>query len=484
MSRLKQFKLPDLGEGLTEGEILQWMVAVGDEVKLNQVIVEVETAKAAVEVPSPFAGVVAEIHHQAGETVDVGSPIITFDTDPSAGPLDPVPTSDPTDKTPSELATEDMVPRPPADESGPQGALIGEVGPGGRTATLVGYGPKSVTAKRRPRSDATAAPATPPAPPAPKRVSAAQVGETAAARVGDAPVRVKPPVRKLAKELGVDLSALKGSGPDGTITRADVEGAAAAGSAAAPMAGASSSAGDRAGYDPATRERRIPVKGVRKHTAAAMVESAFTAPHVTEFITLDMTPTMELRPRVQAMPEFDGIKVTPLLFVAKALLLAIARNPEVNATWDEAAQEIVVKDYVNLGIAAATPRGLMVPNVKDADQLSLPELARALQDLTETAKAGRTSPADMSGGTITITNVGVFGVDNGTPILNPGESAILCFGAVRPTPWVHDGQIAIRQVTQLALSFDHRNVDGQLGSQFLSDVARVLADPTTALVWG
>lgn len=481
MSRLKQFKLPDLGEGLTEGEILQWMVAPGDTVTLNQVIVEVETAKAAVEVPSPFAGVVTEIHHQAGETVDVGSPIISIDTDPSAGPLEPTVSDDPTDKTPNELAGEDMVPRPPADDSGPQGALIGEVGPGGRTATLVGYGPKSVTAKRRPRSAAPPAASTEP-PAAPKRVSAAQVGETAAARVAEGPVRAKPPVRKLAKALGVELASVKGSGPDGTITRADVEAATDSGGRTAEPSAVPA-------YDPATRERRIPIKGVRKHSAAAVVESAFTAPHVTEFITLDMTPTMELRPKVQALPEFEGIKVTPLLFVAKALLLAVSRNPEINATWDEAAQEIVVKDYVNLGIAAATPRGLMVPNVKDADQLSLPELARALQDLTETAKAGRTPPADMTGGTITITNVGVFGVDNGTPILNPGESAILCFGAVRPTPWVHDAidgtqSIAVRQVTQLALSFDHRNVDGQLGSQFLSDVARVLADPTTALVWG
>ena len=480
MSRLKQFKLPDLGEGLTEGEILQWTVAVGDTVTLNQVIVEVETAKAAVEVPSPYAGVVTEIHHQAGETVDVGSPIITFDTDPSAGPLDPVPTSDPTDKTPNELAGEDMVPRPPADESGPQGALIGEVGPGGRTATLVGYGPKSVTAKRRPRSDAPTAASAPaePAPVAPKRVSAAQVGETAATRAGGVSVLAKPPVRKLAKELGVDLAAVKGTGPGGTITRADVEGASSGSGAptGSPVPQAIS-------YDPATRERRIPIKGVRKHSAAAVVESAFTAPHVTEFITLDMTPTMELRSRVQAMPEFADVKVTPLLFVAKALLLAVARNPEINATWDEPAQEIVVKDYVNLGIAAATPRGLLVPNIKDADQLSLPELARALQDLAETAKAGKTPPADMTGGTITITNVGVFGVDNGTPILNPGESAILCFGAVRPTPWVVDGEIVVRQVTQLALSFDHRNIDGQLGSQFLADVARVLSDPMTGLVW-
>jgi pyruvate dehydrogenase E2 component (dihydrolipoamide acetyltransferase) len=501
VSRLKQFKLPDLGEGLTEGEILQWSVAVGDTVTLNQIIVEVETAKAAVEVPSPYAGVVTEIHHPAGSTVDVGSPIITFDTDPSAGPLQQAamnaaagaaanPVESAATKSVSVVADHpevgDMVPRPPADESGPQGALIGEVGPGGRTATLVGYGPRSVTAKRRPRTDGT--PATPVAPvapvnrPAPARVSALQVGQTAALRAGAEPVLAKPPVRKLARELGVELSGLLGTGPSGSITRADVE--AASRVAVEPATTHDPAVEDRAAYDPALRERRIPVKGVRRLTAQAMVESAFTAPHVTEFITLDMTATMELRQRVTAMPEFAGVKVTPLLFVAKAVLLAVARNPEINASWDEAAQEIVVKDYVHLGIAAATPRGLLVPNIKDADQLSLVELARALQELTETAKAGRTAPADMTGGTITITNVGSFGVDNGTPILNPGESAILCFGAVRPTPWVVDGQVVPRQVTQLSMSFDHRNVDGALGSQFLSDVARVLQDPTTALVWG
>lgn len=503
MSRIRDFKLPDLGEGLTEGEILSWSVAVGDTVTLNQVIVEVETAKAAVEVPSPFAGVVTQIHHEAGETVDVGAPIITFDTDPSAGPLEqaaavaaagaaanPVESAAVKDVSavaddPSELG-DDLVPRPPADDSGPQGALIGEVGPSGRTATLVGYGPKSVTAKRRPRkAGADGAPAqadggtaskaatAQPAPlaPAPARESAAVVGASPARTVS---VLAKPPVRKLAKERGVDLASVEGSGPAGTITRGDVEGA---GTPPKPDHAAPA-------YDPATRERRVPIKGVRKLTAAAMVESAFTAPHVTEFVTLDLTPTMALRARVQAMPEFTGVKVSPLLFVAKALLLAVARNPEINSSWDEAAQEIVVKDYVNLGIAAATPRGLIVPNVKDADQLSLVELATALTELTATAREGKTPPADMTGGTITITNVGVFGVDNGTPILNPGEAAILCFGAVRPTPWVVDGDIAVRQVTQLSLSFDHRLVDGQLGSQFLSDVARVLSDPATALVWG
>ncbi len=477
MSRLQDFRLPDLGEGLTEGEILQWMVKVGDTVTLNQPIVEVETAKAAVEVPSPYAGLVTQIHHEAGVTVDVGSPIITFDTDPSAGPLDAG--SAAANPVAAVFAVGDPaegeVPR--AREPGQeQGALIGEVGANGRTATLVGYGPRSVTATRRARTDAPAPPvqATPaavvPAPVAPARVSAAQVGLTAAARSGAHGVLAKPPVRKLAKELGVDLTALRGTGTGGAITRSDVEGAAAP--AEAPLAA----------YDPATRERRLPVKGVRRLTAQAMVTSAFSAPHVTEFITLDMTPTMELRRRVASLPEFAGVKVTPLLFVAKALLLAVARNPEINSTFT--GDDIVVKDYVNLGIAAATPRGLLVPNVKDADQLSLLELAQALQALTETAREGRTSPADMAGGTITITNVGTFGVDNGTPILNPGESAILCFGVVRPTPWVVDGEVVVRQVTQLSLSFDHRNVDGQLGSQFLADLAAVLANPDLALVWG
>ena len=474
MSRLKDFKLPDLGEGLTEGEILQWMVKVGDTVTLNQVIVEVETAKAAVEVPSPYAGLVTQIHHDAGATVDVGAPIITFDTDPSAGL---VKSAAPTEGEPVPTLRE------PGQEGG---ALIGEVGANGRTATLVGYGPRSVTATRRARVGVPAA-AVAPAPVAPARVSAAQVGATAAVRSGAVTVLAKPPVRKLAKELGVDLSVLHGTGTAGTITRVDVESAAggtqrrfadyARGPAADDM-----SEGWIAFADPATRETRIPVKGVRKLTAQAMVESAFTAPHVTEFITLDMTPTMELRKRVAGLPEFSGVKVTPLLFVAKALLLAVSRNPAINSTFT--GDEIVVKDYVNLGIAAATPRGLLVPNIKDADQLSLLELAQALQGLTETAREGRTSPAEMAHGTITITNVGTFGVDNGTPILNPGESAILCFGAVRPTPWVVDGQIVVRQVTQLALSFDHRNVDGQLGSQFLADIAAVLANPDLALVWG
>ena len=533
-TRMAQFRLPDLGEGLTEGEILQWLVKPGDTVRLNQAIVEVETAKAAVEVPSPYAGVVHELHHAAGTVVDVGAVIITVDTDPAAGPppeagatgaaaaaaagaaANPVESAAARHAQASGSRAEvlaDTVPAAAATGlvSGTTGligettgligeatGLIGETGANGRTATLVGYGPRAGAAKRRPRVDpgpaaapVAATPAGPvaaatpaaaaassaelaPPPPADTaaRVSAAAVGHRAAA--AGVAVLAKPPVRKLARDLGLDLATVRGTGPHGTVTRADVEAAAApAVPAASPV---------RASPD-AARERRIPVRGVRRLTAAAMVGSAFTAPHVTEFVTLDMTPTMELKDKVAALPEFAGVKVSPLLFVAKALLLAVKRHPEVNSTWDEAAQEIVVKDYVHLGIAAATPRGLLVPNVKDADALDLLALARALQELTQTAREGRTPPADMTGGTITITNVGSFGVDNGTPILNPGESAILCLGAVRPTPWVVDGEIRVRQVTQLALSFDHRNIDGQLGSQFLSDLARVLADPALAVAW-
>ena len=496
--RLQQFRLPDLGEGLTEGEILQWLVAPGDTITLNQLIVEVETAKAAVEVPSPYAGVVHELHFAAGDVVEVGAPIITVDTDPSAGPLDA-----PDAPEPPAAAAAAGAAANPVEAAGPKtasavgspaevragavpaestGALIGETGANGRTATLVGYGPRSGAAVRRARVDAPRPPAPAVAPPPPPataaRVSAAAVGRSAQQSAGAVTVLAKPPVRKLAKDLGVDVAALSGTGPHGSVTRADVETAAVQARAmpadiVEPVTT----------FDPATRERRVPVKGVRKAIAAAMVGSAFTAPHVTEFVTLDITPTMELVGRLRALPEFAAVKVTPLLLVAKALLLAVRRNPLVNSTWDDVAQEIVVKDYVNLGIAAATPRGLLVPNIKDADAMTLVQLAGALAQLVETAREGRTSPGDMARGTITITNVGVFGVDSGTPILNPGESAILCFGAVRPMPWVVDGEVVVRQVTQLAMSFDHRNVDGQLGSQFLSDIARVLADPATALAW-
>jgi len=301
----------------------------------------------------------------------------------------------------------------------------------------------------------------------------------------------KPPVRKLAKELGVDLAGLAGTGPDGTITRADVQAAVAApatpAAPAAPsatpaVAPATVSAWTAAASGP--REERVAVRGVRKHTAAAVSASAFTAPHVTEFLQVDVTAMMAAVERLRELPEFAGRRVSPLLLVAKALLVAVGRHPMINSSWDEGAQEIVVKHYVNLGIAAATERGLIVPNIKDAHTLSLPGLAGALAQLTATAREGKAQPADLTGGTVTITNVGVFGIDAGTPILTPGEAAILAFGQVREMPWVHEGELAVRQVTTLSLSFDHRIVDGDLGSAVLRDVGAMLTDPVTMLAWG
>jgi 2-oxoisovalerate dehydrogenase E2 component (dihydrolipoyl transacylase) len=483
MPTFRDFKLPDLGEGLTEGEILKWFVEPGDEVTLNQPIVEVETAKAAVEIPSPYAGVVSALHHGEGETVDVGSPIITFDVDPSGAPAE-IPSAGAAGAPQTKVAAAaDMVPQISTTDLPHEPGITGSPAPKAdseeKIEVLVGSGPKSGKLTRRPRK-ATSAPTTPPQP---ARVSAAGVGAHAA-QVAAAQVHVlaKPPVRKLARDLGVDLQSVHGSGPGGTISRADVE--AAAGDTGDAVESAAAAAPARViDFDPSTREQRLSVKGVRKQMAAAMVSSAFSAPHVTIFTTVDVTPMMEAVERLKTLREFSTVRVSPLLVVAKALLVAVTRNPLVNSTWDDAAQEIVVKDYVNLGIAAATPRGLIVPNIKNADQLTLPELADALHQLVATARDGKTAPADMQGGSITITNVGVFGVDNGTPIINPGESAILCFGAVRDLPWVHDGALAVRKVTQLSLSFDHRIVDGQLGSQFLADVAALLADPALFLAW-
>ena len=347
---------------------------------------------------------------------------------------------------------------------------------------------------RRPRRTATsatsatsAAPPPPAAPPAPAPVS--QRGDTApmsepeeaATPVvdGSGPVPLaKPPVRKLARDLGVDLRTVTPSGAGGVITRDDVRAHVDAAQAPAPQAPAAPVRAASTGG-----ERREPIRGVRKATAAAMVASAFTAPHVTEFLAVDVTETMALRDRLRASREYRDVKLTPLAFVAKAVCLALARTPEVNARWDEPAQEIVFPDRVQLGIAAATPRGLMVPKVRDADVLTLRELAVALGELTATARAGRTPPADLVGGTFTITNVGVFGVDTGTPILNPGEAGILAVGAIKPTPWVVDGELAVRTVCQLALSFDHRLVDGEQGSRFLADVGALLTDPGLALTW-
>ena len=501
MPTFERFTMPDAGEGLTEAEIVAWHVAVGDRVTVNQTIVEIETAKSLVELPSPFAGVVSEILAEVGTVVEVGVPIIVVDTDPDG-------------VAPSAAS---------GGEAGAEGAEAAETGAGssdaaaaeaseGSGAVLVGYGVATGGTTRRARRAAepagagapgqgaasqgslspTAEPAPAPAPArpavAPPAFAAQSVGSVSqvAPRPGSLAVRAKPPVRKLARDLGLDLSSVTATGPGGIVTREDV----LAYSAQAQPRALATYVDDDAPWlasgqvSSDGRQTRVPVKSVRKRTAEAVVTSAFTAPHVTVFHTLDVTKTMRLLDRLRKDREFTDVRVTPLLITAKALLIAINRHPEINASWDEDAQEIVYKHYVNLGIAASTPRGLIVPNIKDAHRLGLKSLAQGIADLTATARAGRTSPSDMSDGTITITNVGVFGIDTGTPILNPGEAAILAFGAIREQPWVHKGKIKKRYVTQLALSVDHRLVDGALASRLLSDVAAVLQEPAQALVWG
>ncbi|MFJ9904522.1 dihydrolipoamide acetyltransferase family protein [Streptomyces sp. NPDC101152] len=453
---VREFKMPDVGEGLTEAEILKWYVQPGDTVTDGQVVCEVETAKAAVELPIPYDGVVRDLHFPEGTTVDVGTPIIAVDVSGGAEP-------------PAESAAEAPV---PAEEQKPEG----------RQPVLVGYGVATSSTKRRPRKGPEVVVS--------QASTALQTelnghGATPASAEKPRPL-AKPPVRKLAKDLGVDLATVTPSGPDGIITREDVHAAVApppqtpepaVETPSAPVATAPVPT-----YD-AGRETRVPIKGVRKATAQAMIGSAFTAPHVTEFVTVDVTRTLKLVEELKQDKEFAGLRVNPLLLTAKALLVAVKRNPDINASWDEAAQEIVLKHYVNLGIAAATPRGLIVPNIKDAHAKTLPQLAESLGELVSTAREGRTSPAAMQGGTVTITNVGVFGVDTGTPILNPGESAILAVGAIKLQPWVHKGKVKPRQVTTLALSFDHRLVDGELGSRFLADVAAILEQPKRLISW-
>jgi 2-oxoisovalerate dehydrogenase E2 component (dihydrolipoyl transacylase) len=448
----KSFLLPDLGEGLADAELVRWHVAVGDTVTLNQVIAEVETAKAAVELPSPYAGRVLALRAVEGETVTVGTPIIVFAIEAPAGVGVGVGVG-----TEQPVAAEERVP------------------------VLVGYGATSGTSSRRngrlrnggapPAPDVPAPDVPAPDVPAPD-LPAPSPAATVAASVVPSEFRplAKPLVRKLARELGVDLTEIQGTGSGGIVTRQDLlDHCAARAEAAAGPTVASPSAQSM------DREQRIPVRGIRKATAQAMVRSAFTAPHVTEFITVDVTPTMELLRRLKGSAYLGGVKLTVMTFVASAMLQALQRHPDLNSSWDEDAQEIVLKRYVNLGIAAATPRGLLVPNVKNAHELDLIELARALEKLTATAREGRATPADLTGGTISLTNVGVFGVDTGTPIINPGEAAILCLGTVRDQPWVHEGALAIRSVTTLSLSFDHRLVDGEQGSRFLADIANTLA---------
>jgi 2-oxoisovalerate dehydrogenase E2 component (dihydrolipoyl transacylase) len=439
---VKHFALPDVGEGLTEAEIVNWLVKRGDKVTVNQGIVEIETAKSVVELPCPFAGEVSELLAEQGETVDVGRPIISIATS-SPEPADG---SNRPGKSPQPTAAED--------EEDPK--------------LLVGYGAREIQSSRR-RSRMT-----------PSNVQESPVVQPPA---GTGRPKASPPVRKLAKDLGMDLHAIEPTGAGGIRTREDVLRAHAIdnGASDAPIGAVQAKANPIDGGD-----IRIPIKGVRKHTAAAMVQSAFTAPHVTEFVTVDITRTLALKSEIGRRREFADVKLTPLAFVARAFLKAIQRTPEANSKWDEAAQEIIQFREVNLGIAAATPRGLVVPNIKGAQCLGLAELATAIGDLASTARSGKTEQPAMSNGTVTITNIGVFGIDTGTPILNPGEAAILAVGTVRRTPWVVEDEqgerIEPRSILQLALSFDHRVMDGQQGSQLLADTAALLREPGLALL--
>ena len=467
--------LPDTGEGLVDAQIVTWLVKPGDAVAINQPVVEIETVKALVELPCPFEGIVTQLLVAEGETVLVGAPIAVIEGEPEPAGADS-PGTTPSTSAPAASTIPPVAAPPVVDAPGATPAESAPVPPVGSSApgappadepvrVLVGYGPEGDRPRRR------------------------HVAAPGASRIGGGlqhPVLAKPPVRQLARDLGIDLATVRPTGPGGIVTREDVT---ASRDQRAPAKLATYPGDDRPWLLGGTvsgdgRSTRVPIRAVRKRTAEAMVASAFTAPHVTAIHTVDVTKTMKLVTRLKADKEFADIHVTPLLIAAKALLIAAERHPEINASWDEANGEIVYKHYVNLGIAAATPRGLVVPNIKDAHRLSLHELGLALNGLTAAARANALVPGQLVDGTITITNLGVFSIDTGTPILNPGEAAILAFGAIARRPWVHHGKLKVRWVSQLALSFDHRLVDGGLGSTVLSDVARILADPAQAMVWG
>lgn len=466
-----EFPLPDVGEGLTEAEIVSWKVKPGDAVTVNQILVEIETAKSLVELPSPFAGTVTALLADEGATVEVGTPIIRVD---SAGGSIELQAPGDADTTGEVGRTTSTAERPELDAA-PAASAAPAPADEGSGAVLVGYGSKGGHATSRRRRPAAGAPRLTPdgsgdAPQvaASKLATAARPASVPAASAS--PVIAKPPIRKLAKDLDVDITQVSGTGLAGEITRDDVIRQASQASVFRNIQ--TPEWGDQ-------REERIPVKGVRKAIAAAMVSSAFTAPHVSVFTDVNATRTMEFVKRLKASPDFAGVRVSPLLVMAKAVIWAVRRNPTVNSTWTD--KEIIVHHFVNLGIAAATPRGLIVPNVKDAQELSLLELAQALEQLTITARDGKTQPAEMSGGTVTITNIGSYGMDTGTPILNPGEVGIIALGAIKQKPWVVDGEVRSAFVTTVGASFDHRVVDGDVASRFTADIASVIEEPALLL---
>lgn len=430
------FPLPDVGEGLTEAEIVQWRVKVGDTVAINDILVEIETAKSLVELPSPFAGRIVALLAAEGDTVPVGTPIIQVDSETGVpAPLHPAPE-----------------PAAPSDPK-PKSEQVAE-------PVLVGYGNSGHVSSRRGNRST----------PGPVVIPATDLPPAAGVPAAGTPILAKPPIRKMAKELGVDLAKVIATGPNGEITREDVVRQSEVKTVFRNV---------ETPEWPSEREEYIPVKGVRKAIATAMVKSKFEAPHVSVFVDVDATRTMDFVKRLKASPDFQGIRVSPLLVMARAVIWAVQRNPTVNSSWTD--KDIIVHHYVNLGIAAATPRGLIVPNVKEAHTLNMKQLALALEDLTVTARDGKTTPDAMSNGTITITNLGSFGVDTGTPIINPGEVSIVVLGAIKQKPWVVDGNVEARFVTTIGASFDHRVVDGDVASRFLADVASIIEEPALLL---
>lgn len=489
---MPEFRLPDPGEGLQEAEIVTWRVAVGDVVAVNDVLVEIETAKSLVELPSPYAGVVTALLVAEGDEVPVGTPIIRIGEDaPSTSSGNGSADSSAT----SPLAEPVEAPQPrPDDASLNDAAADYPTAKPEATATtgavLVGYGAKAGSvARRRRRNAELAVPETDQVQESydtTKPVSRHTDDVTPSERLSAEPSgdhlpppgrpqhagpgprtapRAKPAVRRVARDLGVDLTKIRGTGPDGLITAEDVV----------------ASLGTLPGVD-----KRVPLRGVRKEMFAAMTAS-LQVPQATAMIEADVTGSVEMLQLLKQRREFTNLRVSPLLVFAKAACLAMSKIPEINSSFDEASNEIVLHSAVNLGIAAATPRGLLVPNIKSAEQMNLTQLAEALNAMVAVAREGRVQPYDLANGTFTITNIGVFGVDGGTPILSPGEAAIMCLGTIRRKPWVvgtgEDERIEPRSVCTVSLTFDHRLVDGEMASKFLAEVATIMSNPGLALLF-
>jgi pyruvate dehydrogenase E2 component (dihydrolipoamide acetyltransferase) len=430
----RDFLLPDVGEGLIEADVVTWKVQVGDRVVLNQVLVDIESAKAIVELPSPYVGVVVALHAKEGDTVAVGSPLVTI---------------------------EGEIEETPATSEKPQ-----------REAVLIGFGvaPEGDAPTTRTRRS-TLAP------------SASRVDSPSTPTVSTGPasaVRAAPPVRQLAKQRGVDLATVTGTGPNGAITREDVERAVPNEATTAPKSPSVATrfvGRELASWDEGEREERIAIKGLLKVMADAMTESALSAPQAALWVRVDVSATVARLASLRANPAYADLRFSPLTLVAMAVVDAARHFPGINSFFDAAANEVVVKRFMNLGIAVNAQRGLLVPNVKNADQLDLLGMARALTDLSDRAREGKTTPEEMANGTFTITNIGPFGIDGAIPMLPLGTGAILCVGSVVKSPWVVDDQLVVRDVVEISMTFDHRHIDGALASSVLAHIAAYLREP-------